>query len=344
MFIELGERELTPLLTGDSKTLLITSFNYEDRCLAVVKAVRRFCKEDTNLVWRSAILKGKFFHTGILEELKQRKIEEAEKELASCDYNTTTIPYPDGYSEVAISGRIEDWITEGGGEFQNIIIDISAFPRALVLDVSKAFESITKRMPSLNLVVAYTTAKDYTLLRYPSNPGRLEGYFRKGTLSATISNSQNLIAAIFPGIQGFEGKLLYDELAAKDGAKNSFIFMGRDDLLKALATMRANMALLQHTVADNKYYFSIQDGSRKLIDFFKEEVTRLKDLNPTVLIAPFGPKPFAWTAYMLCSHIRNDLDFKSEIVLMSGVQYTSVYSVGIGTTTFLKYIPFSIIE
>lgn len=344
MFIELSRRDIQPLLTNNSKTLLITSLNYEDRCLAVIESVRSLCNENSVLVWRSAILKGRFFHTGILEELKQRKIEEAERLLDSCDYRAEIIAYPDGYSEAAISGWIEDWIAEGEGEFKNVIIDISAFPRAVVIDMAKAFEGISKRMTIQNLLIAYTTARDYTLLRYPSNPGKLEGYFRKGILTTTINSSKNVIAAIFPGIQGFEGKLIYDEIAGKDGAKHSFIFMGRDDLLKALATMRANMALLQNTVADNKYYFSIQDGARKLIDLFREQVARFRDLSPTALIAPFGPKPFAWTAYMLCRQLRDDLEFKSEIVLMSGVQYTSVYSVGVGTTTFLKYTPFSVIK
>jgi hypothetical protein len=231
-----------------------------------------------------------------------------------------------------VEDLLREWLQEYKGNPVNVLVDISGLPRSIILDIAEAIDKLGKVQ---NVFIAYTTATEYPSLRYPSNLGRPKGHFTKRPLSEMLSRVSRVEAVIFPGTQGFEGRLIYEELAEIEGLKHVFVLASGRRLLDSMTIMRTNLALLQQSDIDITFYFSIQDGIKKLTDIF-EDNKRLS-LNSIALIAPFGPKPLAWAAYLICKKLQNQRqDVKSEVVLLSAVQYSSVYSIGIGNTLFFR--------
>ena len=55
------------------------------------------------------------------------------------------------------------------------------------------------------------------------------------------------------------------------------------------------------------------------------------------MLAPFSTKPFAWAAYLAYKDARTwGENVESEIFLVGGVQYSSLYSIGRGETLIFK--------
>lgn len=345
MLIEITkERFISSVCESKGKTLIVASQNYEERSLALPDFILdSICSQrikPDSVVFRFIILQSHSQTVGILDELKQLNISKAREKFDVFDSQWQTIPYPDEYNQGIVSDLIRAWTQQLDGAIANMLVDVSGLPRSVIIDLSKAIDELQKGQKKRikGIFVAYTTAKVYPSLRYPQDIGQIKAHFSKRPLQAMLSKKRfsQVEVAIFPGIQGFEAKLLYDELHEFAGSRHILVFVSGRDFMTSMIIMRANQLLLQEPKAEIEYFFSIPDGVDKLEKTIKGQLNKAKP-RTLFLIAPFGSKPFAWVAYPLCRKIEGAGDYDAEIALLSGFQYTSVYSLGVGDTSVFEF-------
>lgn len=271
MLIEVEEScFLSTLSKGEGKTLFITSINYEDRSLALLDLIAKI-ENDERLIIRNIMLLSDSYKVGILHHIKQQNIAYAEERYKKFNYQKEVVPYPDNYDPARLKNRIRSWISECDGGLANVIVDISALPRPIVIDLAEITDTVITQNAKdehgdpCKIFVIFTKAESYPALRYPYNLGRIRGHFTRLPVAEVVNKSLQVISVVFPGIQGFESKLLYDDIAHIEGPKYVFVEVSSRNVLTSLFIIRANMTLLKQTNADARYYFSIQDGIKKLV-------------------------------------------------------------------------------
>jgi hypothetical protein len=341
MLLEIPERTLIDYINEkEIKTLLVTSPNYEERSLAlpafILNSIKSKQINEQNFVFKFLTLQGSRYQAvGILDELKQFNIDKAKKDFANFNVQWKIIDYPDGYNQGTISDLLKEWAQQLNGVKANIIVDISGLPRSIIIDLSRAIDELPDiyKTKIQNIFVIYTSAKTYPQLRYPQDIGSIRAHFSKRPIQDMIHGRCSRVeTTIFPGIQGFEAKLLIDELHNTEGSRHILVFASGRDFMTSMIIMRANQLALQQA-KDIEYYFSIPDGVRKMEESISSQIqTVLQRVVPGTffLIAPFGPKPFAWVSYSMSKKIKTLTSADAEIALLSGFQYTSVYSLGKG--------------
>lgn len=344
MFLEITKEKLISSLTENKvKTLLIASPNYEQRSLAlpifILDSISSKQIDAENIVFRFITLQSHYQAVGILDELKRFNIEKTKGDFASFNSHWKAISYPDAYDQGTIDDLLKEWIQQLDSTSANIVVDISALPRSVIIDLSRAMDELPARQKDKvqSIFVTYTSAETYPSLRYPQDIGLIRTHFAKRPLQEMIRGRfQRVEATIFPGIQGFEAKLLIDELHDTEGSRHILVFASGRDFMTSMIIMRANQLALQQAKAI-EYFFSIPDGVKKMK---KSVSSQLQMAGPGTLflIAPFGPKPFAWVAYSLRKEIKESGGYDAEIALLSGFQYTSVYSLGTGHMSVFKLL------
>jgi hypothetical protein len=339
MLIEISENELIDILNiGATKTLVVAAPNYEERSTVFPEFILQDNLEHPidhkKIILRLITLESTEYAVGILNDLKYSHIITIErnqklKELG--DYHREILLYPESFNYRALNNLFRGWIKQLEKETVNILVDISGLPRLLIIELAEVIDDIRKerKRQIKNILIAYILPESYSFSQYPHDIGELRGYFSGRPLKAIIRRNQHIIAIIFPGLQGFESKLLYDEIAASKGPKHVFVPLLGCDLIRSMATMRVNLPLLSHKGINMHYYFSIDNGISLMEEILSNDVY-MSDVpsNSLVLIAPFGPKPFSWAAPLICEDLQNVSDIETEITLLSGHQYSSVYSIG----------------
>jgi len=143
--------------------------------------------------------------------------------------------------------------------------------------------------------------------------------------------ADHVTALVFPSLQGYEGKSLYDEVRSQlSSTVAAFVAVGGHDYHTSLATIRANQFLMEQNHVDVVYYFSLMDGIGKLQRRLQSEIPHLgASSKRLILAAPFGPKVFTLASFFtLCAFKADHQDCSVEIAHVSGFQYLSVYSLG----------------
>lgn len=344
--IELSFEQFVKSLQKDNKLLIIASPNYEERSLGLLE---RFLNEGIkkgeinpeNVLFRLFTLHSKHHSVDMLLKLRQQNIDRTAQLLKKLDCCRENIEYPDNFDPAVIKSFINDWINECTSLPVSIIFDMSCMPRKMLLVITEVIDTLRK-VPKCGIqevYAAYTSAVQYPVPKYPQEIGTINGYFRSRPIQDVISkkNISYVVALISPSIQGFEGKLLLDELSNIDGPRFVLVFLRNYDLLTSLTTIRANISLLDSIDVDVEPFFSFSNSFKELEEIGAREIEKCcLNSHALFLTAPFGPKPLVLAAYFLCKEAEKK-GALAEIAFISGFQYSSVYSLGKGETTVFKF-------
>ena len=231
----------------------------------------------------------------------------------------------------------------------DIFIDVSTMPRGIIFSICEfLYSSIVRNSQNkCKLFFSYVTPKQYSKVNYAQDIGVITSYFSGAVLKTEQKDNVNVV--IFPGRSGHESKLLVDNLSQIYSEQRRIVFFPIDteQYLQSLGIMRANQILLAHENNLHYYYCSVGDAAIGLHSYLKKQVDRLKVIKKTYtdlkkqyyLIAPFGSKIFIAISYFELQTMKDRLPnyIDIEICHVKGFQYTSVYSIGVGTLSVLEW-------
>jgi len=277
----------------------------------------------------------------ILDHLKSCNISYIDSRVEYCDHCKETINYPEGFRQSVLRDLVKGWL-QGLDKWPiRIVVDISGLPRSVIIGLADVIDDFKKEYGQKieDVLVAYTSPRQYPYSRYPQDIGVMKGFFTGRALQDELRQFDKIVSVTFPSIQGFEGKLLYDSIGPKRGSRHILLLASTRDFMTSMKTMRANQSLLQQTNANIRYCFSITDGLRNFYELVRnEENTGNLTSDTLFLVGPFGPKPFAWAACCICKELRKK-NIQTEIALSSGFQYISLYSIGASHVSIFKVQP-----
>ncbi|MFA6348651.1 MAG: hypothetical protein WCX06_00490 [Candidatus Paceibacterota bacterium] len=325
--------------------VLVATPNYEERSIGFSQWFLHTChsqKIDPAKIFAQFLWpQGTSSRVDLLEKLKISQIDKLSEQLQYCAWTRSVFSYPDDFNERQVIDLIHEATNKFSDEPFSLIIDISCMPRRVIVSVCDAvvekIRCVDKAVRPLVFFV-YASPKKYAAMRYAQNIGNVKGYFS----GRPIHNcpSDHVTALIFASLQGYEGKVLYDEVRSRiRSSVTTFVAVSGADYQTSLATMRANQFLMEQRDIDVSYYFSLMDGMEKLAKRIEAEglVGGGSGLSRMVLVAPFGPKVFTLGAYFMLSNLRSVNDsIQTEIAHVSGFQYLSLYSLGLSHFNVFK--------
>lgn len=324
--------------------------NYEDRSQAVTHNINCIVEKIIRPVrYLMLCLKNEKSNDMILEDLKETNIKKISLELNTTDENIEWLDYPDNFSTNALKSLLEETFIESFlmGNPADVLFDISAMPKSIIFQLCEHIKTFIVSKTVGKIFFAYAQPKAYSKVHYAQDVGILKGMFSGKPLC--FDNNQAIHTVIFPSRTGHEGKLLCDSLDAlnRSSSYNIYFPIYATEFDSSLEVMRANQSLLDRAVYNNCFYCSLQDAIKELDDYFKNELSNLRNLlkqeldspgsvlQQTYLAAPFGAKIFVPVAYFELLRLKNIAPqlVNIDICQVKGFQYTSVYSIGIGKIT-----------
>lgn len=341
---ELADSDKLAVATKGTATIVFACPNYEERSTAFLQNFVDSCRRhsgdtarvQTYLLWPQ----GTSTRVDLLEQLKVFHMQRLSDSLKSVSVTRRVIPYPNDYNEKKVIEVFREAAEQYQGEPLSFIVDISCMPRRVLVSACEAIRAIlTVPERQLSVFFTYSSPARYTALRYAQNVGELNGYFSGKAIHDYASD--HVAALVFPGLQGYEGKSLYDGVRSHISSTiAAFVAVGGYDYHTALATMRANQFLMEQKHVDIVYYFSLIDGIDKLQRRLQAEIPHMSGSDRRlILAAPFGPKVFTLACYFMLSSLKDDYPrCNVEIAHVSGFQYLSVYSLGFSHFVTLRLL------
>jgi len=327
-------------------TVLVATPNYEERSVGFLQWFLKECDPSTidptriiiHLLWP----KGTSARVDLLEQLKALHFEKITEPLKQYTVDRTVFSYPNDFNDREIIDHVLRTLEYFPGEPYNLLIDISCMPRLVLVSVCHAIRQFflsKETRQQISVYFVYASPGRYAALRYAQNVGGIKGYFSGRPIHDC--RSDHLSAIVFPSLQGYEGKLLYDEVRTRiSSSVTAFVAVNCNDYLTSLATMRANQFLLEQRDVNISYYFSIKDGLDKLAYLLENEASRAAERiahSKLILVAPFGPKVFTIAACFMLWNLKDNFEgIDTEIAHVSGFQYLSLYSLGLGNMSGYK--------
>ncbi len=350
-FVEVEPMDLVPS-AGAPATVVVATPNYEERSIGFLERFLGKCVAEsvettrvrTCLLWPQGVTG----RVDLLEELKASHLERIEALLAVFPSERCVFSYPMDFNERKVTDALMESVESFRGEPLNLVVDISCMPKRVLVSVCDAVARamVAIGADQLSVYFIYSSPERYAALRYAQNVGAVEGYF-SGKPVHDWKKSDNVAALVFPGLQGYEGKLLYDELQSRvRSSVTAFVAVGGHDYHTALAIMRANQFLLEQRSIEVLYYFSFIDGLERLASWVHAEMTRLDTAAKArpvtkrfLLAAPFGPKVFTAASYFMLKGLQQaHPECEIEIAHVSGFQYLSLYSLGLAGIAGFKLV------
>ncbi len=329
MLRPLSRDDLITILAESSgvPALVIVAPNYEPRsALGARELLRGIASRVSAQVWT---LQAKGMRVEPLESLKEANRDEVLRLLKtqSIRVREHTVPYPEAFGAALISGFLDEAVKELGGDGV-LVIDISTMPRRLVMRILRWWSDSDWRG---RVVLLYAWASGYC--RQPSEEGDLRLLETEESLAEALQDPKpaHITCFVVCGRQGFDTRQLLDMLPFPRHI-SARILLERFNLHPSLEVLRANVQVLTASRIDIQYCLSIDSGHQQIMQWANKV-----DLSPTnaYLGAPFGPKPFAVSAFLAVQQI--EARFKAAgiatpkvlgTISLSGHQYNSPYSLG----------------
>jgi len=337
-FEVIGVEELVDLCVN-RPTVLLAAPNYEERSVGFLEWFLDACSSHsidpsrvfTQLLWPQ----GTSTRVELLEQLKVTHFGRLKGQLERYPgWRRNVIAYPNDFNNREVLNALSQLPECFPGEPHNLVVDISCMPKRVLFSVCEGIQRIVSSADApqqTSVFFVYTSPKKYAALRYAQNVGQVTGLFSGCPIHQ--SRSEHVSAFVFPSLQGYEGKLLYDGVRAHvSSSVTAFISVSGSDYHTSLATMRANQFLMEQRDVDVVYYFSLKDGLNKLERRIEDEARRttgLEEHSRMILVAPFGPKVFVVAAYFMLQNMQTDGTPDTEIAHVGGFQYLSLYSLGV---------------
>lgn len=327
-------------LTKAAPSIVISTPNYEERSVAFLERFLDSCSSDaidpSRVLMHFLWPQGSSTRVDILEQMKILHFGSLSQRLEKYASRLHIIAYPDGFNDKEVIDVVLESAQGFPGEPYNLIVDISCMPKRALMAVCDGIQQVNRSDDSghpASVFFVYATPREYAALRYAQDVGEVRGYFSGRPVHQ--SRADHVTAVVFPSLQGYEGKLLYDALRGYlSRSLTAFVAVSGRDYQTSLATMRANQFLLEQHDVDVVYYFSLLDGIDKLSKCIGAEAELGAERAAQArmfMVAPFGPKVFAVAAYFLLRNLpTSERSLTTEIAHVSGFQYLSLYSLGFG--------------
>lgn len=326
---------------GSSPTLVFSCVNYEERSVAFLNRILSERGLAQSLHLKILWPQGTTGQVDLLEELKSSHYATIQSPPDGVVISRRVFSYPSDFDENFIVDEVKSSIATHFCEDLTVVVDISCIPRKVLIAICKGLEEyfMTTNATCFSIFFLYSSPVSYAVQRYPQNVGILRGYFSGRSIHDCALDRTS--ALIFPSVQGFEGKLVHDEVRAKvRGTVSALVSVSGHDYLTSIATMRSNQFLMEQLDVRVAYYFSLHDGIRKLCRMLKDEASACSQASDgpfLMLIAPFGPKLFTVASYFYLKELQSlYLNCKTEMAHVSGFQYLSLYSLGFSHFTISK--------
>lgn len=343
VMFELSQDEISRTMShlgGD--VLLVASPNYEPRS---VRGVAQFIEmyDDALVDCEFAFLTLQARHGRVepLEDLKSsaiRYLGTLISEKYGKSHRSETIPYPDNFRNAVVRSTLDILTAQLNMPF-NLIVDLTSLPRKVLLALLGTLSTYAQRGLLKHLLFLYSWPESYPRLRYASDTGRLNLAELESPVSAAIDESICVNAALSLGLQGFEA-IQFSELLPNNSNLSLFILMQNDDPLTSLEVIRANVSIVTQLSTEREYCLSLNSMHEKLNDWARKVEI---DDRSIYLLAPFGPKPQMVSAWMARRIIEQRITTTiplgsdiSDIVLYSGHQYNTTYSLGFRKLSVFK--------
>lgn len=342
---------LKEMVEGESLWSVITSINFEECSTKLCKdIIEKLNARDNNRVRLFPIrLVSRRASPWSALELVKNQFQDALRQQAlehGVSFNVRSIEYPAGQDiafDLLANAQGDD------GQRPNLIVDISSFPRELVVFLCDVVCGLTQQPLRLSFSNIYfvQTSPDRITSRQglgPFSVGATRCVYNPD-LIRRLPSSLKTSLLVFPGYEGFEAKAAVDTIASHDSVI-SIAIGGFDDLVFPTATnvMIANQSLFSDAIdglLDIQYYFSELDSLRISLGMVERAVNLCQEFPQYIhafLVAPFGPK---WSIVMAtvarqeflqrCHQRVPEARVISDVMVLPTSQYVSLYSRGART-------------
>lgn len=320
--------------------------NYEDRSIDFAKKIT---ENDINIRIYPEILflQNAIENSAVLDAFKYENLKKTQELFQLTDSSYHRINFPDNFSSTELNYVVRIRL-EHCFKFEtkiNIILDISAMPRPIVLELCNIINDLKNDIIMKDKIdrvfFVYVSPKEYSQIKFPQEVGLPYGFFSGEPLYKNKSPIVHSI--IFPGREGYESSLVLDSLSSGSVEHHAEVYFEifTKDYLKSLSLMRANINIISSHICSEEYYCSLADGIRVLSERLDAELIPLyhNGVQDTKLfvIAPFNSKIMLPAAFFLLKKMkRNFPTIKVDISIMRTFQYISAYSLGVGKCEYYE--------
>lgn len=345
----LNEVDFEELYDINTPAYIIACPNYEERSIHFLKRLKELknTRNKSDFYAEILYLQNDIDNSPLLDGLKYESFKKIQESSIFKEFSYNRITYPDNFSSTELRSIIKNDLEYclKKEDKLNIIMDISSMPRNIILELCRILEDIdinhTKSEMINRIFYLYVSPKEYSRLSYSQDIGTPYGFLSGQPLYK--NNCPFVYSVIFPGREGYEGKLVLENLNSSclEQRSKAFFSIGADDYLDSLRMMRANQGLLNSQSCIEEYYCSLTDGIKTLSDRLNSELTELEKGRTTVgkrlyIVAPFNSKIMLPASYYLLTKMQRQarsfgIDIYTDVCIMKGFQYTSVYSFEVGS-------------
>lgn len=342
----LNEVQLEQIRNAGLPAVMFLCPNYEERSTSF--ATRWFERDCKSKIYPEIFfLQNAIQNSAVLDALKYENFNKIQKLFPLTDNNYHHINFPDNFSSAELNSvvqlRIENCLKMESK--LNIILDISAMPRPIVLELCRIIDNLMNELIMKEKIdrvfFVYVSPQKYSTITFPQEIGLPYGFFSGEPL---FKNKCPIVhSIIFPGREGYESSLVLDSLSSSSVEHHSEVYFEiyTKDYRESLRFMRANISIISSHICSEEYYCSLADGIRVLSERLDAEFIPLYH-NGTqdtklFLIAPLNSKIMLPAAFFLLKKMkRNFPGIKVDISIMRKFQYVSSYSLGVGTAEYYE--------
>jgi hypothetical protein len=337
--------------TSRNDILFISSPNYEKRSIAPFEHLLMKCdltQRRGTLQIHLITLQALMSKNVVLEKIKWSHVEAAqdllkEHEQPGYTWQQHTVTYPQDFYYGRLYTLVNSWIVSLTAPV-TVYLDISGLPRRVILGFLTAMSKLAAESAISRVVALYAWPQGYPEVGRPANVGTLTVGLDAESLHLLCQGLSQIVGVTIVGREGY-GATLFANTLPQNARLDTYVFMSKNDPIGSLRTIYSNSAFLSQISGANytpHYFLSVSRGHRLLIDHAEDVVEEWRHLKQGrgqgYFVAALGPKPMLISAFVATRIIEaskqsfeknpNRNNRRSGVVLVSGHQYTDLYSLG----------------
>jgi hypothetical protein len=335
----------------ERRALFIFFPNFEERSVRGAQLITQHPK----IKKRSSAMVFWFQRSRPPEVLDTVKSENKERVIKLCrpqwtDVSGQELAYPDAsykFFQSAVRSKLASM-----APVADIVVDISATPRNMLFQLFE-FLFPSNRWPVKvegttlrSVYFLYSWAQDYPSSLAPESLGDFKGYNSHKPLSEILREGKNVQLVVCGAGTGHDAlqALTVVEHAIPNAKLESDVFMllNRNNVIRSYEQMARHQALLIHLHGRGSSFrvaFSIEHLASEFMNIAANAARKHKKGRGLLVLGPFGPKPLGLCAYFAAREYKRQSTNFAEILHLSGDQYLTLYSLGVGETELYEMSP-----
>lgn len=353
MIREINDLALSELLSDERfSNVFIVAPNFEERSIGAIEKIVSLSRGTRSNISVLLTTLQAVKPREILDEIKENNARRAKKMLEEAGIPTVveSLIYPDTPDPDAYFRRlIESMVRKT--EMIRLFIDISSLPRRIIFrfidfildrDVNGARPKIrVDRLDIDSINFMYTPAESYPSGTDADLLGSIRGLYSGKSLHRLVESASVSDVGVLLAGNSHDAAQCYDDLTEVGITarinSHAFVYLNQENLLLSYRKLALNIGVVNRIFSrrgDLIYFFSIEQLGRLFLKLVRESILKHKQFRSSVfLTAPFGPKPVSMISYFVKKKYDRSLDRiegkrTSDILVISGGQYTSIYSYG----------------